>query len=153
MMEMSPLKKRPSQGSCVVYFRTVLCPETAVSPSAVSFSCSDDAMSSAAQASMQPPLCTLRVLLASAGSAQSLRGQIRVSPGSSLMALMLCLLLTQGQFQSPCGCGSDILASCLAGAVLSSWVSQCVLHASPSLSILLLTSESPCVCINPTGAV
>lgn len=77
------------------------------------------------------------VVLASAGSAQSLRGQMQVSPGSSLMALMLCLLLTQGQFQPPVvvGVTSWLLAwlelCCPHGSP------QCVLHASLSLSILL----------------
>lgn len=76
-----------------------------------------------------------------------------MSPGSSLMALMLCLLLTQGQFQFPVvvGVTSWLLAwlelCCPHGSP------QCVLHASLSLSILLSTSESPCVHTNPIGVV
>lgn len=95
-------------------------------------------------------------LQALAGSASSLRGQIQVSPGSFLMALVICLLLTQARanFSSLWVVGVTSWLLCW----LELWCPphrslQCMLHTSPSLSILLLTSERPCVCTNPNGAV
>lgn len=59
MMEMSPLKKRPSQGSCVVYFRTVLCPEKAMPSCKVAFSRSDHTLSGSAHAPLWSRFYTL----------------------------------------------------------------------------------------------
>lgn len=95
MMEMSPLKKTPSKGSCVVYFRTVLCLEMAMSFYKVAFSSSDHTLSGSAHA----PTWSQFYTHTRDRSAVDLGCLCSESRGhwlaSSLMALMVCLLHPQ----------------------------------------------------------